>query len=260
MMKAINKVLLTIVALTFSFTLNAQYAGATVEYVKVKPGQWSNYMELEESAKELHQARVEKGIITGWRLFRKLYSANNDPYSHIIVTLNNDFNKTENAWPQGLIDELFTEQEQSEFMEKIWASRDIVKTEYYDRVTFAEDGKDYKYLRFNRYLLVPGSGSFEQIRKDIVKPLFDEVVKRGYHAGWSVWRKDPSDKKFQYVAVNNFAEYGDWKNSVPWEEIFKDVFPDQDMSEASKTVMGSRTLVSSEYWELVMTTESPTEQ
>ena len=221
MMKTVNRALLTIVALTFSISLSAQYAGATLEYVKVKPGQWQTYMELEESAKELHQARVEKGIITRWALYRKLYTGKNDPYSHILVTLNDDIKKAENAWPQDLIDEMYTKEEQSDFMEKIWASRDIVKREYYDRVTFAEGGTDYKYLRFTRYSVEKG-GEFEKIRKELVKPVFDEVVKRGYNAGWSVWKKDPNDMKFQYIAVNLFAEFGDWKNSMHIDEIFKD--------------------------------------
>lgn len=257
-MKAINRALLTIVALAFSFTLSAQYAGATLEYVKIKPGQWQSYMELEKSAREFHMTRVEKGIITRWALYRKLYNAKDEPYTHILVTLNDDFRKTQNAWPQDLLDEHYTKEEQSDFMEKASASRDIVKREYYDRVTFADGGTPYKYLRFTRYS-VENAGEFEKIRKELVKPVYDEVVKRGYNAGWSVWKKDPSDRKFQYIAVNLFAEYGDWKNSMHIDEIFKDVFPDGDFGEAGKKVMGSRTTISAEYWELVMSTDTPAE-
>ena len=259
-MKVINKALLPIFALTFSLSLNAQYAGANLEYVKIKPGQWENYLDLEESVVKLHKARVEKGIITRWALYQKLYTGQNDPYSHILVTGNDDFKKTRNPWPQDLIDEMYTKEEQSEFMEKIWATRDIVKSEYYDRVTFAEGQQPYKYLRFIRYSVEPGTDwTFEQIRKDLVKPLFDEVVKRGYNAGWSVWKKDPNDHKFQYVAVNTFAAYGDWKKDIPMEEIFKDVFPEKDMNEARETVVGSRTQVSEEYWELIFSTDSEQE-
>ena len=55
-MRNVNRALLTIVALAFSFSLQAQYMGATLEYVKVKPGQWDSYLELEKTAKELHEA------------------------------------------------------------------------------------------------------------------------------------------------------------------------------------------------------------
>ena len=260
MMKTVNRVLLTIVALAFSFTLSAQYAGATLEYVKVKPGQNKNFLELEEMALKVHQARVEKGIITRWALYQKMYSTGNDQYSYIFVNLNDDFKKTQNSYPQALIDALFTTEEQSDFWTRASAAREIVKSEYYDRVVEAEGGQPSKYLRFIRYQVEPGSNwNFEQIRKDLVKPIFDEVVKRGYNSGWSVWKKDPNDRKFQYVAVNGYAEYGDWKNSIHLDEVFKEVFPGKDQDEARNTVIGSRTHVSSEYWKLVMSTDSKEE-
>jgi len=259
-MKAINKAFLTIVALAFSFSLSAQYAGATLEYVKVKPGKAKAYMELEQSALELHQARVEEGIITRWAMYRKMYATQNDPYTHILVHLNDDFKKTQNAYPQEMIDELYTQEEQADFWKIMPATREIVKSEYYDRVTFAEGGQPYKYLRFIRYSVESGTNwSFENMRKELMKPLFEEVIKKGYNAGWSLWKKDPNDLKFQYVAVNTFAEYGDWKNSSHMEEIFKEIFPDKDLDETREAVISSRTHISSEYWELVLSTDEKTE-
>lgn len=259
-MKATKKVLLVLVTIFFTLTLSAQYAGATLEYIKVKPGQWNAYLELEKSIKDFHQVRVEEGIITRWALYQKLYTSENDPYEFILVTLNDDFKKTQNPYPQELIDANFSEEEQSEFMKKVWETRSVVQSEYYDRVTFAEGGQPYKYLRFIRYSVPQGgSGYFEKLRKELVKPLFDEVVKRGHNAGWSVWGKDPSDKKFQYVAVNTFAEYGDWKKDYNMEEIFNEVFPDKDLGEAREAVLGSRTRISEEYWELLLSTDEISE-
>ena len=260
MMKRINKVLLTVAALTFTFTLHAQYTGAKLEYVKVNPGQWDNYLELEKSVQEFHQSRVEKGIITRWALYEKMYGGENDAYDYILVTLNDDFKKTENPFPQEMIDASFTKEEQADFWEKASASRKIVKTEYFDMLMEAEGGKPSNYLRLSRYYVDPGKAwEFENLRKELVKPIFDEVVKRGYNSGWSVWKKDPSDQKFQYVSVNGFADYGDWKESIQVSEIFKDIFPDMDFDETSKAVMGSRTLVSSEYWKLVLNTDPKAE-
>jgi len=258
MMKTVNRALLTIVALAFSFSLSAQYAGATLEYVKIKPGQYKAYMELEKSVVDFHHKRIEEGIITRWALYEKLYASPSDPYSHILVALNDDYKKTENAYPKELIDANFTEEEQADFWKKASSSREIVKSEYYDRVTFAEGGQPYKYLRFIRYQVDKG-WEFEQIRKELLKPLFDEVVKREINAGWSIWKKDPNDRKFQYIAVNTYAEYGDWKNDMQLGEIFKEVFPDKDLDEARKSVMTTRTEINHEYWKLVMSTDKPAE-
>jgi hypothetical protein len=258
MKKTVNRALLIIVALAFTFSLSAQYAGATLEYVKLKPGQNNAYLELEKSVVPFHHARVEEGIITRWALYKKLYTSQNDPYDYILVSSNDDFKKTENSYPKELIDANYTKEEQSEFWKNASATRTIVKSEYYDRVTFAEGGTPYKYLRFIRYQVDKG-GEFEKIRKELVKPLFDEVVKRELNAGWSIWKKDPNDRKFQYVAVNTYAEYGDWKNSLSMEEIFKEVFPDKDLNEARNSVMSTRTEINHEYWELVMSTDKPEE-
>jgi hypothetical protein len=48
MKKTVSRALLTIVALAFTFSLSAQYAGVILEYVKLKPGQNNSYLELEE--------------------------------------------------------------------------------------------------------------------------------------------------------------------------------------------------------------------
>ena len=137
MQKTVSRALLTIVALAFAFSLSAQYAGATLEYVKLKPGQNNAYLELEEFVLPLHHARIEQGIITPWALYKKLYTAEDDPYDYILVNLNDDFTKTQNPYPQDLIDANYTKEEQADFWKNASASRTIVKSEYYDRVVEA---------------------------------------------------------------------------------------------------------------------------
>ena len=107
MEKTVSRALLTIVALAFTFSLSAQYAG------------------------------VEKGIITPWALYKKLYTAEDDPCDYILVNLNDDFTKTQNPYPRDLIHANYTKEEQAEFWKNASASRTIVKSEYYDRVVEA---------------------------------------------------------------------------------------------------------------------------
>jgi hypothetical protein len=256
MMKNLSRALLTIAALVFSYNLSAQYMGASLQYVKVKPGQWNNYMQLEKDAKEFHQKRVEEGIITRWALYRKLYTGSEDPYQFILVSLNDDFMKTENAFPQQLIDANYSKEEQGDFMKRAGETRDIVKSEYYDRIVASENSNPYKYLRINSYYVAPEDrGAFMQTRKELVKPVFDEVVDQGHFTSWAVWKKDPYDKKVQYVSVDAYAEFGDWKKDIPLQKIFDQVFPNMDFNETAAEVIGLRTMVKHEYWELVMATD-----
>ena len=251
-MKTANKTLLILLALAFAITAEAQYMGASVGYMKVKPGQWDNYLELEKLAKEYHQARVEKGIITQWHLYRKMYSGAEDPYDFIVVHFYDDYQKTENPNPKGLVDELYTSEEQSDFMKKVWETREQVRVEYYDQVAASDEFKPLKYIRINLYKVKPGNaGAFMQSRREITQPLFSEFVKRGHMAGWSLWRKLTYDQEFQFSTVDAFAEFGQWKSGMPYAEIWDDVHPDKNRVEMQPEYAGLRTPVRSEYWELV---------
>ncbi len=105
-MKTANKTLLTLLILALAFSAQAQYMGASVEYVKVKPGQWSNYRELEKMALKVHQARVENGIIVQWHMYRKMYSGADDPYDFMLVHFYDDYMKSNSPWPREIVEEL----------------------------------------------------------------------------------------------------------------------------------------------------------
>jgi len=251
-MKTANKTLLTLFILAFTFSAQAQYTGISVGFMKVKPGQWNNYLELEKQAKEFHQARVEKGIITQWHLYRKMYSGANDPYDFIVVAFYDDYQKTENPNPQELVDDLYTKEEQSAFMKKVGETRTMIIGEFYDQVAASETFKPAKYIRVNQYKVKPGDRSkFVQSRREITQPLFSEFVKRGHMAGWSLWSKLTYDKEFQFVSVDAFEEFGQWKEGMPYEEIWKEVHPDKQQSEVQPEYSSLRMPVKSEYWKLV---------
>jgi len=251
-MKTANKTLLTIIVLALACSVQAQYTGISVGFMKVEPGQWSNYRELEKQAKEFHQARVEKGIITQWQLYRKMYSGADDPYDFIVVHFYDDYKKTEKPFPQELVDEMYSKEEQAAFMKKVGETRTQVRVEYYDQVAASETFKPAKYIRVNQYKVKPGDrGKYVQSRREITQPLFSEFVNRGHMAGWSLWSKLTYDKEFQFVSVDAFEEFGQWKQGMPYEEIWKEVHPDKPQSEVQPEYGNLRMPVRSEYWKLV---------
>jgi len=251
-MKTTNRTLLILLALAITCSVQSQYMGASVGYMKVKPGQWSNYLELEKQAKEFHQARVEKGIVTQWHLYQKMYSGDDDPYDFIVVSFYDDYMKSQNPFPKELVDEMYTSEEQAAFMKKVGETRSQVKAEYYDQLVASEVFKPAKYLRVNQYKVKPGDrGKYVQSRREITQPLFSEFVKRGHMAGWSLWSKLTYDKEFQFVSVDAFEEFGQWKEGMPYEEIWKEVHPDKEQSEVQPEYSDLRMPVRSEYWKLV---------
>ena len=255
-MKTTSKAVLTILILVLAVSVQAQYSGANVGYVKVKEGQGENYRELERQAKKVHQARVERGIITQWHLYKKMYSGADDPYDFIVVSFFDDYMKSQNSYPQDMIDEIFTEEELAEWWKMARESRSIVKREFYDQVMVAEGGKPAKYIRINRYRVKPGeAGGYIDLRSEFTKPMFEEMIKRGHSAGWSMWRKLTYDREYQFVTVDAFSEFGQWKSDVSYQEVFKEVHPDHNLGETMTKSRESRVQVSSEYWRLVEFTD-----
>lgn len=251
-MKNLLKPLLTLGILAIAYTGHSQYAGATVSYVKVKPGKNSEYRELEKQAKEFHQARVDKGIITEWQLYRKMYTGSEDPYEYILVQHNDDFSKTQNAMPRELLASLYSEEEMAEFRKKAGETRSIIKTEYYDRVLGAQGGSRSNYIRVNWYKVKQGGeGEYVQLRTDYILPIQEELIKQGHRSGWSLWHKATYDKEFQYVSVDGFSEYGQWKSQVAMQGVVEKALPGVDMSEISPKLGETRILYKSEYWRLV---------
>ena len=138
------------------------------------------------------------------------------------------------------------------FMKKVGETRTQVRVEYYDQVAASETFKPAKYIRINQYKVKPGdNGRYIQLRREITQPLFSEFVERGHMAGWTLWHKLTYDREFQFVSVDAFEEFGQWKSGMPYQEIWKEVHPDNEMSDLQPGYGNIRMPVSTEYWKLV---------
>jgi hypothetical protein len=90
-------------------------------------------MELVKEALEFHQVRVEKGIITRWALYRKMYGGSEDPYDYILVHLNDDFQKTEKVFP---------DKDMNETMNGLSELRIEINNEFWELVMATEPAKE----------------------------------------------------------------------------------------------------------------------
>lgn len=256
MQNYLKSALPTIIALFFALSLQAQVA--EVNYVKVKPGKWKQFMEMEKDSKKLHQGRVDRGVITGYTLYRNLFRGPDQDYDFIMVTSYDDYKKTENPWPQDLIDELFSKEAQEEFMSTWPTVVEFTGTEMYDRVTASELFHETNYILVGRMHVKPADwGKFKKHRTEIVKPMFDKVVEGKHHSGWSLWEKDGGTRDFKFVYVNGYTGYGDWKTAdVPWQEIFDKVHPGKDFNQLRDEIMSYPKTISTELWKVEIRVEA----
>ena len=72
-MKTTRKTLSLLFALLIAASAWGQELAAVLEYVKVKPGMRSEFLELEKEVRRVHEQRVESGKILQWELYRVFY-------------------------------------------------------------------------------------------------------------------------------------------------------------------------------------------
>lgn len=254
-------IVLGAMATTLPLTLLAQENNPTVfalvEFMKTSPENESAYVDMELNVwKKLHQERINRGIIAGWYLYRVNYTAANDPYNYVTVTLFADGSKLENYWgdvdpaavlPNTDIDKVF---------EETLKSRDLVSSNLMHRIDmlYPQDGPEFKYLQLDYMKVKQGHDSeYVSAEQDIWKSIHQQFINAGSRVGWSLWgRVFPSGYglDFQYVTVNYFSDFSQI-GTANYNDAYIKADLGMSADEISETTNKSRLLVKSELWEVV---------
>ncbi|WP_340111287.1 hypothetical protein [Maribellus mangrovi] len=229
-----------------------------VEFMKTTPGNEGNYVELERTVwKKLHQARVDKGIIAGWYLYRVHYTASDDPYNYVTVTLFTDKNRLENPWEGIDPAEILGEAEVDKAYEETMKTRSLVSSNLMNRMetVYPEGGPgDFKYLQLDYMKVKQGhDGEYVNAEVEVWKPIHNEFIKAGSRVGWSLWgRIFPSGYglDFQYVTVNYFSDFAQI-GTANYNDAISKAHPNEDTDALMEQTNKSRLLVKSELWEVV---------
>ena len=227
-------------------------ATVMVMYMKVKPGESAKYLELEKEWTKIHKARLEKGYITGWQLWQKMYTGTEDEYQYIVIDWYENYEKTAQTGYMEVINELYSEKEIGELMDRTLDVRKGVRTDVMHRVVNAEIIKPTSYLCVYQMKVKPGTeGEYLKMEKEVFKPLHEEAIRLGQMSTWSVWFKWPFEEgDFQYAAVNGFEEFSQLAN-LNYADLFETVHPDMDLGELSYKIPEIRKNTGVQVWRLV---------
>ncbi len=230
---------------------------AVVEFMKTSPESEGTYVELETNVwKKLHQERINRGLIVGWYLYRVHYTASNDAYNYVTVTLVNDRSKLENYW--GDIDpaKVLPDTDIDEAFEETLKSRDLVGSNLMYRMDklLPEGGPEFKYLQLDYMKVKQGhDGEYVNTEVNIWKPIHQQFINAGSRIGWSLWgRIFPSGYglDFQYVTVNYFSDYAQI-GTANYNDAYMKADLGMSIDEITERTNKSRLLVKSELWEVV---------
>jgi hypothetical protein len=231
-----------------------------VEYMKVKPGMQTEYLECEKIWKTIHQYRKGKGLIQGWSLEEVVFpSGTNAEYDYLVVTEYKNW-KAMGAGGSWYAEAMATlAADQREIAENATDYRDVVKREIWTAPerAFAKDGGRPLYIIEN-FMKVPTGGleAWLEMETEFVMPVHEKSIALGIRAGWLAGimvMPRGADYPYQVSTLDFFNTWEAIDNSE--DAAWKAIHPDIDWDEAGKRFNAVRTIVKSEVRKLVYYTE-----
>ena len=254
-MKASDQTMKTLLfAVLICFASNIMYAQISVaQYMKVKPGQLSAYLEVEEAWSKLHQKSVDNGYILAWNLYEKMFSGSEDEYDFITVNVYPDWASYEKGFPDGYFDELG-----EDIMTKTGESRSLVRAEVYQMVVGADNSKPSKFSNIVFMKVEQGNASaYVDMESKYYKVYHEGLIEAGGMTDWGIYQLIVPfgyGGDFNFVAGNGYESLSQRSNitqeayDAAWEKAAAGT-PDEYII---KLTNETRVMVTSEMWRHVM--------
>ena len=243
--------------LIISTFLNAQTI-AVVDYMKVEPENTEAYLEVEKMWKNIHQTRLDKGLIKFWGLYSVMFSGANEEYNYVTVAYFNSMKDFDNSYSDEINQEAFPGKSLrmiESMMDKTGPSRTLVRSQPFNLISRTETSPSEppSILLVNYMTVQPGNNNiYVNLERDIYKDIHEESVKQGGRSTWSVWGKIGGDlTSKQFVTVDGFNSWDQMNQENNFAELFKKVHPDKNMEEFSDKTYKSRILEKRETWKLI---------
>lgn len=232
---------------------------AVVDFMKVPSNSQEAYLAVEKQWKNLHQSRVESGVIYAWELYYVRGSGTSSPYNYATVTVYPDFAKTETTFTDADFKKAFGANS-AEFLKKTGATRDLIYSETYQQQAGFQGDTPDKYIVVNS-IHTDNIDKYINLEKSGYMPIHQEAKKAGQRNSWGIWTRWPNnDNSVQAVAVDGYSKFSDI-NGGNWDDYISKVMavkkPGEvyDMFQLIDKTDQIRTIVKSEIWDLVDVTK-----
>lgn len=235
---------------------NAPTQFAIVDFMKVKPENEVKYLDVEKNVwRPLHMERLNKGTITGWVLYKVLYTGTSDPYNYVTVTFFDNPANLEDPWKGIDAVKLLPGRDLTKDMEETGKSRDLVKSNLIyrqDQVVPKDGAEAIKYIQIDYMKVKPGNEqAYVDTEENIWKAIHQEFINAGTRVGWSLWGEvfpAGSAMDYQYLTANYFSDFSKI-GAADYNAAFTKAFAGKNIDEMTKKTNDSRDLVRSELWQ-----------
>ena len=213
--KSISTIMALFIAMLFMLSLNV-YAQEEedifyrVDMMKVKQENMSKYVNMEKELRHpMHQERVNQGQIIGWYLYRVNFAGTGDDYNFVTITAYKGATFFD-RYPNANIFAKVHPDKDREVLAVTRAFREHVTSRLL-RQTLASmpetQGEPSKFMVVN---YMKTNGDYFALRRDYVKPAFDQLVKEGKSAGWimsNLMFPAGADMPYNNVSVDLYDEF-----------------------------------------------------
>jgi hypothetical protein len=221
--------------------------------MKVTPGQWSTYLEVEEAWSKLHQKSVDNGYILSWDLYEKMFHGSEDEYDFITVNVYPDWATYEKEYPDGYYDQLG-----EDIMTKTGESRSLVRAEVYQMVVGADNSKPPKFIQLGFMKVEQGdAAAYVDMESKYYKVYHEGMIEAGGRNSWGIYQRIVPfgfGGDFNYVAVDGFESLSQ-ENSITQEQAdaaWENAAAGETDEYINKLTNETRVLVTTEVWQNIM--------
>jgi hypothetical protein len=256
--QSISTIMALFIAMLFMFSLNV-YAQEEEDifyrttYFKVKPGNGGKFVNIEKELwHPMQQERVKQGHILAWYLFKVKYTGTGDDYNYAAVTTYVGTDHLNNF----AVADLFAKVHPDKKIEELAVTRELrdLVTHRILRQTLASmpetQGDPRKFMVVN-YMRT--NGNYFALRRDYVKPAFDQLVKEGKSAGWimsNVMFPSGADMPYNNVSVDLYDEFDQIDTNALYPLIEKQN-EGKNTDEIFQKLNETRRMAKRELWELI---------
>ena len=255
LIKASDQTMKTLLfAVLICFASNIMYAQINVvQFMKVKPGQLSTYLEVEEAWSKLHQKSVDNGYLLAWTLYEKMFHGTEDEYDFITINVYPDWASYEKGYPDGYYDQLG-----EAIMTKTGESRSIVRAEVSTMAVGADNSKPPKFYMLAFMKVEQGNAAaYVDMESKYFKVYHEGLIEAGGMNSWGIYQRIVPigfGGEYNYVAANGYESLSQ-QNSITqeaddaaWEKAAAGT-PDEVII---KLTNETRLMVTSEMWRHIM--------
>ena len=213
-----------------------------VDYMKVKPENQAQYVQLEKAWKKIHEARIKAGNLKGW-YFDQVVSPAGTNQEYNFITVNSYAGEKmlaghyENAMVPSNWQELVSFQE-AQLMQRTGELRDIVKTEVYAGVdgAWADDRSDARVMVFNFFKNREGVSNADhaKMESELWKPVHEARIKDGKMKGWGLYnlvlpRAYTTMTPYHSATIDLYEDMEQLLAPPALQDYFEKVHPDKDV-------------------------------